>query len=382
MSAGADFEAGKQAYLDGRLDAAETELRAHLAARPGHFDSMVYLARTLDGLARFDDAIALYRQALAATPDHAATHLLLAQALLATGRYAEGWREYEWRNRGEGGAPFPNIEAPRWHGEALDGRTVLIVGEQGFGDVIQFARFLSRVKARGGRVSMAVSRPLAALFNDHPAIDHLFTDWHRVGAFDCYCPLSSLPEALEIDADDLPGEVPYIAADERRAKRWARRLGPAERRRIGLCWAGRPTHPNDRNRSLPFETLRARLPADADLVSLQTGGRGDDLSEVAILDVTERLHDFAETAALIANLDLVVSVDTSVVHLAGAMGKPVHVLLPFVADCRWGRKGDSTPWYPSARLFRQDAPGDWASALVGAFEPGCYKSYPAMAARV
>jgi len=214
---------------------------------------------------------------------------------------------------------------------------------------------------------MAVSRELANLFKDHPAVDHLFTDWHRAGGFDCYCPLSSLPLALGIGAGDLPGEMPYMQADPRRASRWDRRFGQAKGPRIGLCWAGRPTHPNDANRSLPFKTLIRHLPPEAQLVSLQVGGRGDDITAAPIRDISDRLHDFAETAAVIATLDLVVSVDTSVVHLAGAMGKPVHVMLPFVADWRWGRTGERTPWYPTARLFRQPAPGDWDAALAGAF---------------
>ena len=367
MSAAADFEAGRTAFLESRFDDAEAALGRSLAADSDHFDAKVYLARVHDGQGRLEDAIALYRDALMARSDHAAVHLLLAQSLLAAGRYAEGWAEYEWRYKGAGGQPFPNIEAPLWRGDALDGRTILVIGEQGYGDVIQFARFLPRVKAAGGRVALGVSQPLFTLSESLAGADHRFHDWHHAGRFDTYCPLSSLPGALGITAADLPGPIPYVAADSRRQARWARRLANNVRRRIGICWAGRPNHPNDRYRSVPFDILRRYLPADANVFSLQKGEAAGAIAGSNVIDLSARLHDFAETAAVIAQLDLVVSVDTSLAHLAGAMGKPVHVLLPYVPDWRWGRTVDSSPWYPSARLFRQAAPGDWSGSLAAAF---------------
>lgn len=370
MSAAGDLAAGKQAFLDWRFDAAEASFRAALAADPDDFEAKVYLGRVLDGQGRLDDAATLFRDALAVEPGHAATHLLLAQTLLAAGHYEEGWAEYEWRYRGEGGQPFPEIDAPRWQGGPLHGRRLLVIGEQGFGDVLQFVRFLPQVKAIGGQVSLAVSAPLLGLLKPMAAIDHIFHDWHRAGAFDCYCPLSSLPGAFGIGANDLPGVVPYLEAEPRRASRWARRLGGGDNGglRIGLCWAGRPSHPNDRHRSLPFDTLHAHLPKGAILLSLQKGTPAGDCAGTRVLDLSARLYDFAETAAVIAGLDLVVSVDTSVAHLAGALGRPVHVLLPYVPDWRWGRTRAETPWYPTARIFRQDRPGDWTSALAGVFD--------------
>ncbi|MBT6094991.1 MAG: tetratricopeptide repeat protein [Rhodospirillaceae bacterium] len=355
--------AGKAAYLEWRFDEAEAALGFALEAESNHFEAKVYLARTLEGQGRLVDAIALYQDALTLQPDHAATHLLLAQALLTDGQYAEGWEAYEWRYRGESGQPFPEIDAPRWQGEALDSKTLLVIAEQGHGDVMQFIRLLPQIKQRGGQVSLACSGPLKRLMANCEAIDHLFQDWHRAGAFDCYCPLSSLPGVLSITLENLPNQVPYITADARLAKRWPRRLGVSETKRIGLCWAGRPTHPNDAYRSLPFEKLDAALPDGPEYISLQKGERAADAADSRLRDFGSQLHDFADTAALIEALDLVITVDTSVAHLAGAMGKPVWVLLPYVPDWRWGRDIDTTPWYPTARLFRQIEPGDWGSVL-------------------
>ncbi|MBT6094202.1 MAG: glycosyltransferase [Rhodospirillaceae bacterium] len=357
---------GKAAFAEWRFDDAEAELRAALAAEPENFEAKAYLARTLDALGKSDDAIALYRKALDVQPDNAATHLLLAQALLTAGHYAEGWDEYEWRYKGESGQPFPNIDAPLWDGEPLDGRTLLVVGEQGFGDVLQFVRLLALVKALGGggKLSLACSAPLARLLDGVPGVDHLFQDWRRAGAFDCFCPLSSLPRVLGLTADTIPADVPYITADPRQVRRWEKRLGQTDAKRIGLCWAGRPTHPNDRYRSLPFDLLNRALPRGPTYVSLQKGERATDVAGSRVKDLSPRLHDFADTAAVLENLDLVITVDTSIAHLAGAMGKPVWVLVPYVPDWRWGRDEETTPWYPTAHLFRQIAPKDWQSVVA------------------
>lgn len=356
--------AGKAAFADWRFADAETALRDALEVAPDTFEAKAYLARTLDALGKSDDAIALYREALAAQPDNAATHLLLAQALLAAGHYLEGWKEYEWRYKGASGQPFPDIDAPLWDGSALDGRTLLVVGEQGYGDVLQFVRLLPLLKARGGKVSMACSAPLARLLVDTPGIDHLFQDWRRVGAFDCFCPLSSLPRVLGITLDTIPADTPYISADPRLARRWNKRLGETTAKRIGLCWAGRPTHPNDRYRSLPFDVLNDALPSGPAYISLQKGEPASEAAGSRVRDLSARLHDFADTAAVIENMDLVITVDTSIAHLAGALGKPVWVMVPFVPDWRWGRKGETTPWYPTSRLFRQTKPKDWQAVAA------------------
>lgn len=293
----------------------------------------------------------------------------MAQTLLAAGHYDEGWTGYEWRYSSAGGGPVPNIKVPRWQGERFDGRTLLVVGDQGYGDSFQFARFLPRVKALGGNLTLGASHPMAALMKAIPGVDHLFHDWHYAGAFDCYVPISSLAGVFKITDSELPGPMPYLEADPRKVTRWVRRLGPSKGRgRIGLCWAGRPTHPNDQHRSIPFETRSRYLPAEAELFFLQKGERAADAAGSQIVDLLARLHDFSDTAAVMANLDLVVSVDTSIVHLAGALGRPVRLLLPYVADWRSGRpRATTTPWYPSVKLFRQSAPGDWSPPLAAAF---------------
>jgi hypothetical protein len=365
LTATDDIQAGKAHFVEWRFDAAEAVLARALAADPHAFEAKAYLARTWHALGRTDDAIALFRDALEIEPGNAAVHLLLAQSLLTAGQYAEGWVEYKWRYKGEGGAPFPHIQAPLWDGSPLPNGTLLVFGEQGYGDVLQFVRLLPLARERCARLSFGCSPPLARLLDGIAGADHHFQDWHRVGSFAAYIPVSSLPGALGVTPENLPADVPYVQADPRGVRRWQRRLGAAAGPRIGICWAGRPTHPNDRFRSIPFDTLVDALPKGARLVSLQKGERAADAKGSRVLDLSDRLHDFADTAAVIDCLDMVVTVDTSVAHLAGAMGKPVHVLVPYLPDWRWGREGDRTPWYPTARLHRQPAPRDWKGAVSG-----------------
>jgi len=365
LTAADDIQAGKAHFAEWRFDAAEVVLARAVAADPGAFEAKAYLARTWDALGRTGEAIALYRDALEIEPENAAVHLLLAQSLLMDGHYPEGWVEYEWRYNGEGGAPFPNIQAPLWDGAPLPGKTLLVFGEQGYGDVLQFVRLLPWARQHCGRLAFGCSPPLARLLAGIAGADHSFQDWHRVGSFDAYIPISGLPRALGLTRENLPAEVPYLTADPRLVRRWQRRLGAAAGPRIGICWAGRPTHPNDRFRSIPFDLLAGALPKTARLVSLQKGERAADAKGSRAEDLSDRLHDFADTAAVIECLDMVVTVDTSVAHLAGAMGKPVHVLVPYLPDWRWGRDGIGTPWYPSATLHRQPAPTDWNGAVSG-----------------
>ena len=359
-----DLKTGKMAFAEWRFGEAELALRQALDQQPDLFEAKAYLARCLDARGDMETAVELYRQCLKAQPDNATVHLLLAQSLLTLGRYEEAWPAYEWRYNAKSGQPFPDIDAPKWKGEVLDGKTLLVIAEQGYGDVLQFIRFLPQVQALGGKVSLACSAPLARLLEGTAGIDHLFHDWHQAPPFDAYFPLSSLPGALGVTTDDLPGEVPYIEADPRLARRWAGRIQGGAGKRIGLCWAGRPTHPNDAFRSVPFDLVRDHLPAGNRYVSLQIGEAAKDAAGSVVQDFGTRVNDFADTAALIHNLDQVITVDTSVAHLAGAIGKPVWVLVPYVADWRWGREGETMPWYPTARIFRQSEPKKWEPPLA------------------
>jgi hypothetical protein len=248
---------------------------------------------------------------------------------------------------------------------------LLLVGDQGFGDCIQFSRYFPQAAARCGTLLLACAGELIELLSPLPGIAAAHDRWESVGEFTMYCPLSSLPGIFGTELDSIPAPVPYIAAKPNRVEHWRQTLAarlPAESLRVGLVWAGRPTHGNDVRRSL---TLAALQPlADSTgvaFVGLQKGkavAQLNDFGPARVLDISGELSSFAETAAVVANLDLVIAVDTAVAHLAGALGKPVWVMLPWLPDWRWLLDRDDTPWYPTMRLFRQPRPGDWASVIT------------------
>jgi hypothetical protein len=262
-------------------------------------------------------------------------------------------------------------EAPRWDGGDLNGRTVLVHNEQGFGDTIQFIRYLPEVCRRGGKIILACQRELFSLLKGFPGIDHCIANDEPTppGSVDhqVCCPLLSLPGLLGTTAENIPADIPYLKADAEKARQWRQRLAGEERRKIGLAWAGRPNHPNDHNRSLNFSALAplAEIP-DARLINLQLGPAAGQAAEslLKLTDWTDELKDFSDTAGLIENLDLVITADTAIAHLAGAMGKRVWVLLPFIPDWRWMLKRTDSPWYPTMRLFRQRRIGDWATPIA------------------
>lgn len=371
------------AALD-RNDEAVAAHRAAIALRPGHVTAWNNLGLALQAMNRLPDAIDAYRHALAGDPGFAHAHWNLALALLADGDYAEGWREYEWRLRlPELGGNAPRPPAPRWFGEDLAGRSVLVTTEQGQGDAIQFIRFAKVLSGRGARVVVETQAPVARLLATAPGVAGiralLPADMSEASetcnrrpqvSFDYSIPLLSVPGVLGLGASDLACEVPYLRVDPARREASLAAIANATGsvRRIGLAWAGSPHHANDRRRSIPLAALAPllRLPGIA-WYSLQ---KGAGVGEIATVPEASRLvsselgDDFGDTAALVDALDAVVSVDTSVAHLAGALGKPVYVLLPFAPDWRWGITGDRTPWYPTARLVRQPAVGDWDGAVA------------------
>jgi hypothetical protein len=279
--------------------------------------------------------------------------------------------------------PFPQ---PLWLGESdLTGKTILVHAEQGLGDTLQFLRYVPSIAARGGAVVLEVQPALLPLLAAQPQLMAHLASLHAYGDalphFDCHCPLLSLPLALGTMLETIPGGVPYIDADPARVIAWRTELRSGDEPRIGLVWAGAKGHANDRNRSLPLTLLRPLLQrGDLRFVALQREQREGDAAILAasgVVDAGGRLETLADTTAIIAGLDLVITVDTSIAHLAGAMGKPIWVLLPFCPDFRWLIERDDSPWYPSARLFRQTAAGDWAGvvkrvseALVGAAGSG------------
>jgi tetratricopeptide (TPR) repeat protein len=326
-------------------------------------------AVALQALSRVGEARAAYAACLAVEPGHVDAAWNEAFCTLALGDFAHGWPLFErrWATPSQG-LRQRSFDRPLWLGETpLDGRTILLHAEQGLGDTLLCVRFLHQVKQRGARIILEVQAPLLPLLADLQDPDMVVAHGQALPDFDLHCPLFSLPLALGTRLPDLAGE-PYLRAPASARDRWARRLPPAGRRRVGVVWAGNPANGNDTNRSLPLGLLMPLLrKSECDFVVLQTPLRDGDADLLAglanVVMPGEALTDFAETAAAVEQLDLVIAVDTAVAHLAGAMGKPLWLLLTFAPDWRWLLERCDSPWYPSAHLYRQSSPGDWTGVV-------------------
>jgi Tfp pilus assembly protein PilF len=340
---------------------------------PQNADHLVNLSLAFADADDREHAMVCLLRAIGLQPDHADAHLALGQNLLALGDFAPGWLEYEWRNRTEAGKiALPAMTSAPWNGMRIPNGRLLIVGDQGYGDTIQFARYIPMVAERCAEVILGCSAEMAPLLARMPGVAQYCHRWTDVPGHAAHCRLSSVPGLLHTTLETIPAKIPYLFADPARVAVWRERLGaslPAHTRRIGLAWIGRPTHPNDRRRSLPLARLAplGRV-GGASFVSLQKPLPPADAASVALFpglaDLSDALADFGETAAVIANLDLVITADTAVAHLAGALGKPVWILLPKAADWRWLIERTDSPWYPTARLFRQNVPGAWEQAIA------------------
>ena len=352
----------------------EEALASHdraLAVRPDYADAFVNRGVTLHELKRFEEALASYDRAIALRPDYAQAHFNEAVCRMLIGDFDRGWQKLEWGWETE---ELKNAKRtfsqPLWLGsDEIAGKTVLLHGVHGFGDTIQFCRYVPHVVERGARVILEIQEPLRELMGTLPGAAQIVSRGEPLPDFDLHCPLLSLPLALGTRLATIPAQTPYLRASPQAVMDWNARLGPRHRPRIGLAWSGRPEHNNDRNRSMRLSTLLSPLAGfDATYVSLQREVREDDAPVLQgrsdILHFGEELKSYADTAALIANLDLVISVDTSVAHLAGALAKPVWILLPFIPDWRWLLDRDDSPWYPTARLFRQDETRSWDSVMA------------------
>ncbi|MCC7328061.1 MAG: tetratricopeptide repeat protein [Burkholderiales bacterium] len=327
-------------------------------------DTYVNYGNCLRDAGRLDDALALYERSLPESPN-ANGHLDYAFTLMAVGRLAEGFREYEFRwithaflRR------YPNVDRPAWNGQPLQGRTVLLWVEQGFGDTIQLVRYIPFVKALGATVLLLVREGLEQVLQACVGVDRIIGREEQLPPFDFHLPLMSLPRVFGTDLDSIPADVPYLRPDPEKVRHWRARLGTTAKRRVGIVWAGNPEHYNDRFRSIALEELHPVLATEGvQFVSLQKEPAAAQLAalppEIDIVDLDRELKDFSDTVAVIDLLDLVLCVDTSVTHLAGALGKPMWILLPHPADFRWLQQREDSPWYPSARLFRQDSRRDW-----------------------
>lgn len=356
--------------VEGRLDDAIRHGDIATALRPEDAEAHYNLGIVHYDRGEIAEAIACQRRALALTPGHAAAHFELAEALLLDGDFRAGWKEYDWRFRMEGvPQPIPPSHQgrPRWQGEPMEDKTLLLVADQGFGDAIQFLRYIPQVAARCRDLAIACSAEVLPLVAQVSGRARLFQLWQDAPAFDRHATLSDLPGIFGTTLDTIPATVPYLRAEPARLDLWRRRLRaltPAGHRRIGLVWAGRPGHGNDRNRSMSLRRL-APLAAlrDVTLVSLQKGAAGAETGgyygAAPLVNLAPEIGDFRDTAAILETLDFLVTVDTSVAHLAGALGRPAAVLLPFAPDWRWLRHRADSPWYPTLRLYRQPRPGDW-----------------------
>ena len=356
---------GNVSQDEGRWEEAVAHYGRALSLDPDRAESHSSLGNALYFLGRLDEAMEHLERAVAIKPDYAAGHFNKSLADLLSGNYAEGWRGYEWRWRMKQHAGGKrDFDRPRWDGSPLEGRTILLHDEQGLGDAIHFVRYAPMVKERGGRVVVECRPQLVRLFSTMDAIDDLIPMGDPLPAFDVYAPLMSLPGIFGTTLATIPGHVPYLAPPAEAGP--ALPEGPdGTRLTVGIAWAGSRTNTNDRNRSCRLRDFDPVLsvPGVA-FFSLQKDEAAAELEGTAVHDLSGRLGDFADTAAVVDKLDLVLSVDTAVIHVAGALGRPVWVLVPFAPDWRWARHGDTSPWYPTVRLFRQPAPGDWASVFA------------------
>jgi Flp pilus assembly protein TadD len=356
----------------GRYDDAVRVGTYALDTDPCDLQTLHNLALVYHRRLQLDDAIAFARRAVALDPMAAGPHLQLAETLLLRGEFAEGWREYEWRHGIVGAAPLlPPNDHPQWGGTPLPDSRLLLIADQGFGDSIQFSRYIPWARAGCPDVVVAADPVLHPLIQQiHPAVK-LIDRWDRCPPFAAYCPLSGLPRLHGTTLETIPGNVPYLLADPARTRIWRARLDDLiqpNARRIGIVWAGRPTHNNDSNRSATLAAFGPLAALDGvTLISLQKGvgqpAIGAYFDRAPLVNLGAATADFADTMAIIETLDLLVTVDTAVAHLAGAMGKPVWILLPYAPDWRWMLGRDDSPWYPTARLFRQTSAGDWDSVL-------------------
>lgn len=341
-----------------------------IALQPRHADAHNNRGQVLKEMLRYDDALASYDAALAIQPQHVMARCNAAALRLLTGDFDRGWTDYEWRwKKPSVVRTNRNFRQPLWLGaEQITGRTILLHGEQGLGDTIQFSRYVPLVAARGARVILEVQKPLQALMAGFAAGVKVVARGDALPAFDVHCPLMSLPLAFGTRLETIPAAPAYLHAPAERLTKWQTRLAPARRPRVGLTWSGNPAHERDSERSIPLRALLPLLDADATFVSLQKDMRPDDAAVLRergdILDAGGELADFSDTAALISQLDLVISVDTSVAHLAGALGRPVWILLTQMPDFRWLLDRADSPWYPSVRLFRQDDDRSWDGVIA------------------
>jgi tetratricopeptide (TPR) repeat protein len=339
-----------------------------LAKRPTYLDALLNRGNALKELRRFAEACATYDRAIAIKADCADAYWNKALVALQLGNFNEGWDLYEWRWRRTEAEKRRNLAEPLWLGrQSLQGKTLLIYPEQGFGDYVQFCRYAASAIASGAKVVLEAPAPLTTLVSTMKGNLTVLREGAPLPAFDFQCPIMSLPLAFGTTLETVPGTVPYLFPPPAKVAAWRSVLGSGARLRVGLAWSGRREQENDHNRSIPLALIAPLLDLPFEFHCLQKQVRAEDAQflagEARIALHSDNLDDFSDTAALIEAMDLVVAVDTSVAHVAGAIGKPVWILLSFAADYRWLLDRPDCPWYPTATLFRQPALDDWKSVL-------------------
>nr|WP_240980286.1 tetratricopeptide repeat protein [Ramlibacter agri] len=351
----------------GRPADALAALDEALRLEPGNREMLVNRAALLFLVGRPQEAANCAEEGLRLFPDDAQLHWNLGLTRLLLGDFERGWPEHEWRDMADSlGAPG-RLPQPRWRGEDLAGRSILLYGEQGFGDIIQFLRFVPEIARRAQTVHVRVLRPLEPLLAQLPDNCKVVPQGAALPQTDYQCPLMSLPAVLRTTQATVPAVIPYLHADRARVGAWRERLaGPGLK--VGIAWAGKPTHRLDHLRSMPLEMFRGIAAPGCRFFTLQPDLREEDRAALArwpqAQDLGRELRDFGDTAAMMEALDLVIAPDTSVAHLAGALGRPVWVMLQYMPDWRWMLGRDDSPWYPTLRLFRQEAPDDWAPVVA------------------
>ena len=357
----------------GRTEEAIAGYSAAIDCNPAFADAYNNRGVAQQFLRRYKEAIADYDAAIAISPANADAHWNRALVLLLRGDYEAGWPAYEWRWKSAAMRHLARtFTVPQWRGEDIAGKTILIHAEQGLGDTLQFCRYVPLVAARGARVVVQVHGALVSLLAKLEGAAQVIGENYTIPPIDVHCPLMSLPAVFQTTVDTIPAKVPYVKVDPMIPITWSARLGPRRgRRRVGLVWAGRPDHHNDSNRSLPVANIAPWLDLGAEVHCLQRDVAYTDRTWAVPRGVIFHDHELADmndTAGLVASMDVVITVDTAVAHLAGAMARPTWVLLPYAGDFRWLTHPTECPWYPTARLFRQEAPGDWqgvAAAVSG-----------------
>ena len=353
-----------------RYDEALADYDRAIVLQPGNDDAHNNRGQVLRELMRYNEALASYDRALVLRPQNVMAHCNAAALRLLTGDFSRGWADYEWRWMKES-VVFANriFPQPLWRGgDVIAGKTILLHSEQGLGDTIQFCRYVPLVAARGARVILEVEKPLHTLMIGLAGAMQVISRDSPLPEFDMHCPLLSLPLAFGTRVETIPSASAYLSAPVHHSMDWRTRLSAKRRPWIGLAWSGNAGHERDRERSIGLRVLLPLLEAEATFVSLQKEVRADDTTVLKergdILNVGKEFRDFSDTAALMSQLDLIISVDTSVAHLAGALGKPVWILLTYVPDWRWLLDRSDTPWYPTARLFRQNDTRTWDHVIM------------------